>query len=170
MMYNFLLTFLIIAALTALYYLILIIRSGKKVSPVYKGTDVRQMKMKDSLIPSYPPQLIDLPSDRDQTVIPDRGDRSPAPEVKFESVDDHETLLLKAAEVVVEKIQDIVNHIASTPPNVEEVFSKIRAIVHPYTIFHNTEYFDAINSFIAITIERDCSIQFTKQQLLDIWK
>lgn len=88
----------------------------------------------------------------------------------IEMLEDDDTILLKAAETVVEEIQEVVNHIASKPPNPEEVFTKIRAIVRQYRIFENTEYFEAINAFIAQTVERECDIQWTRDDLLVMWK
>ena len=118
----------------------------------------------------FPPALIDRPivEFNDQTVITIEKELVEQP--KFEIVEDEESALLKAAEIVVEKIQDIVSHIASNPPNPEEVFTKIRAILKDYRIFHNTEYFEAINSFVAVTVERDCGIQFTKAELMQLWE
>jgi hypothetical protein len=85
-------------------------------------------------------------------------------------LDDDDNILLKAAERAVEEIQEVVNHIASQPPNPEEVFTKITAIVRQYRIFENTEYFEAINAFIAQTVERECDIQWTRDDLLVMWK
>lgn len=118
----------------------------------------------------FPPALIDRPivEFNDQTII--TVEKEWAEEPKFEMVDDEENALLKAAEIVVEKVQDIVTHIASNPPNPEEVFTKIRSVLKEYRIFHNTEYFDAINSFVAVTVERDCGIQFTKNELMQLWE
>ena len=97
-------------------------------------------------------------------------DREPEGDYSIEMLDDDDTILLKAAERVVEEIQEVVNHIASQPPNPEEVFTKIRAIVRQYRIFENTEYFEAINAFIAQTVERECDIQWTRDDLLVMWK
>src|ERR1039457_4201786 len=52
----------------------------------------------------------------------------------WEFSDDNDNLLLKEAEKVVEEIQGTINHIASNPPNPEEVSSKINAIVKQYKI------------------------------------
>lgn len=79
------------------------------------------------------------------------------------------TTLLKEAERVVEQIQDVVSHIASFPANPDEVFSKIRAVVSEYRIFIDTEYFDAINSFIAVTVQRDCDLALTEEDLKTLW-
>ena len=87
-----------------------------------------------------------------------------------EMLEDDDSILLKEAERVVEEIQDVITHIASNPPNPEEVFTKIRAIVRQYRIFENTEYFEAINAFIAQVVGRECGIQWTRDDLLVMWK
>ena len=145
--------------------------SGKKnvLTPLFKGKVNPSLQFSQAAASGYPPQLIDRPviDLDDNTTI--TIEKEFAGEPKLEIVEDEETALLKAAEIVVEKVQDVVNHIASSPPNPEEVFTKIKAIVGRYRIFENTEYFEAINSFIAITVERDCGIQFTKDELMQLW-
>lgn len=83
--------------------------------------------------------------------------------------EDDSNILLKEAEKIVERIQDTINHIASNPPNHEEVTSKIHALVSPYQIFLDTEYYDSINTYIALAVQRDCSIQLTPDQLKALW-
>ncbi|SIO53792.1 hypothetical protein [Chitinophaga niabensis] len=87
----------------------------------------------------------------------------------FEILEDENMALLKEAEIVVDRIQDTLNNIASNPPNPEEVSSKIRAIISPYQIFLETEYFDSINTYIALSVERDCGIKLTKTELQSLW-
>lgn len=87
-----------------------------------------------------------------------------------EMLEDDDRILVKEAEKVVENIQEVINHISSLPPNPEEVFTKINAIVRAYRIFENTEYFEPINQFIALTVSRDCHIEWTEPQLLALWK
>ena len=77
--------------------------------------------------------------------------------------------LLKEAENVVEQIQAVVDHIATRPANPDEVFTKIRAIVSQYTLFENTEYYDAINNFVAVTVQRDCDLALTADDLKGLW-
>jgi hypothetical protein len=114
------------------------------------------------------PPLIDKPADH------------PAEQVAFyeddfdesflEMTDDEGgTTLLKEAERVVEEIQFVVNHIASHPANPDEVFTKIRAIVSRYRLFLETEYYDAINNFIVVTVERDCDLTLSEEDLAALW-
>jgi len=88
----------------------------------------------------------------------------------FEMMDEEQNLLLLEAEKVVEKIQLVVDNIASHPVNPEEVTSKVRAIVSRYPLFIPTEYFEAINNFIAVTVERDCELTLTKDQVTELWQ
>lgn len=157
---------IIIAAIGAALVL-----TGKKnaFTQLFKAKDKTSLQLSQAAASGFPPQLIDrvLLDFDDKTTI--TIEKEPVIEPALEIADDEETALLKAAEVVVEKVQDAVNHITSSPPNPAEVFTKIKSIVNHYRIFENTEYFEAINSFIAITVERDCGIQFTKDQLMELW-
>jgi len=145
--------------------------TGKKnlFSSLLKGKAARSLQFSQAAAGGFPPPLIERPIIEfdDKTTI--SIEREAAVEPTFEMIDDEESVLLKAAEVVVEKVQDVISNVASNPPDPEEVTSKIRSIVHPYMIFHGTEYFDAINSFIAISVERDCNIKLTKDDLLALW-
>ncbi len=117
----------------------------------------------------YPPPLIDRPTlylDENATLT---IEKEYTEDPKLEIIEDEESALLKAAEVIVEKIQNTVNSLVSTSPDETVVFSRIKSIVSQYRVFDGTSYFDAINSFIAITIERDCNIRFTKEQLHQLW-
>lgn len=84
--------------------------------------------------------------------------------------DEGGTTLLKEAERLVGKIQDIVNHVASSPANPEEVYTKIHAIVSQYGLFLDTEYYEAINNFIAVTVQRDCGLDFTVDEIAMLWQ
>ena len=147
--------------------------SEKKVQPILTTTKAISPihLVHTSVENDFLPPLVDHPhlALADDAEVTFERREAPAIETKFDPIDDKETALLKAAEIVVEKVQDVISHIASNPPNPEEVTSKIKTIVNPYTIFHDTEYFDAINSFIAISVERDCNIQLTKEDLMALW-
>lgn len=86
-----------------------------------------------------------------------------------EMLDDQDSILVKAAEKVVEHISDVVTHIASSPANPEEVRSKVAAVIKPYSIFHGTDYFDAINAFIAQAVERECALRWTAADIIPLW-
>lgn len=163
-------TLIVIAGFVALYYIILAVFFRKKLSFCFgrakEGTPSQFTTMNAT---DFPHQLIDRPGIEEDEIAVVLGREKDPKEWEVEMVEDEESVLLKAAEIVVEKVQDVVGHIASNPPNPEEVYSKIRAIVNQYQIFHNTEYFDAINSFIAITVDRDCGIKLTKEELLSLW-
>lgn len=77
--------------------------------------------------------------------------------------------LLLEAEKVVERIQTMITNIESSPANPEEVKSKLKAIVSQYRIFVNTEYYEAINSFIAISVQRDCDLRLEESELHYLW-
>lgn len=98
-------------------------------------------------------------------------ERFPEPEedLFLELLEENDSILLKEAERVVEEIQDTLDHIASSPANPEEVTTKIKAIVSPYSIFLETEYYDSINAYIAMAVERDCGISFSREELQHLW-
>jgi hypothetical protein len=112
------------------------------------------------------PPLIDKPADHpaEQAHV-----YSDAEDPYFELTEDGSVTLLKSAEQVVEQIQDVVDNIASRPANPDEVFTKIRAIVSDYSFFLDTEYYDAINSFVAVTVQRDCDLALTEEDLKALW-
>jgi hypothetical protein len=141
----------------------------KKISPTLFKSNKNTLQYSQSASPGFPPALIDRPIlDQDEHAII-TVDRGYTEDPKLEIIEDEETALLKAAEIIVEKVQDAVNSLASTSPSPGDVFTRIKSIVHQYKIFDGTEYFDAINSFISVTVERDCNIRFTKDQLLQLW-
>lgn len=90
-------------------------------------------------------------------------------DMEIEFIEDESNILLKEAERVVERIQQTLDHIATNPPNPEEVTSKIRALVVPYQIFLDTEYYDSINTYISLAVERDCSIKLSPDELKAMW-
>jgi hypothetical protein len=112
------------------------------------------------------PHLIDKPADHP---VEQAGIYEDEDDTVYEMVDMEDVTLLKEAEKVVEEIQDVVDHIASYPPDREEVFTKIKAIVCQYRLFMDTEYYDAINSFVAVTVQRDCAINFPLHDLKALW-
>jgi len=114
------------------------------------------------------PPLIDKPADHpaEQAVSYEYD----TDESFLEMTDDEGgTTLLREAEHVVEEIQYVVDNIASHPANPDEVFSKIRAIVSRYRLFLETEYYEAINNFIVVTVERDCDLTLTELDLASLW-
>lgn len=162
---------LVIITILVITLFAFITMKGKKnvLAPFFKAKASTSLQFSQAAAGGFPPPLIERPIiefDENTTIT---IERETAEEPKLEVIDDEESALLKAAEIVVEKVQDVISNIASNPPNPEEVTSKIRTIVHPYLIFHGTEYFDAINSFIAISVERDCNIKLTKEDLLALW-
>ncbi|TDW97098.1 hypothetical protein [Dinghuibacter silviterrae] len=126
------------------------------------------------------PPLIDKPADHPtaQADLPDDGDEPDEPYL-FDLPED-EDILLKEAEKVVEEIQETVNEIVTRhespgtialhPISPEEVFTAVRIIVQQYPLFRNTEYFEAINNFVAITVRRDCNLTLTADDLAALWE
>ena len=162
---------LVIFLLVAFFYLYVIIANRKTIISFFVPTpaSLPSLKVNNIIGEAFPSQLIDKPIDLTQEHATVNLEDDPFEDPHLELVNDAGTLLLKEAEKIVEQIQETVNHIASNPPNPEEVFSKIRAIVSRFRIFEDTEYYDAINSFVAITVERDCSIQLSQDEIRALW-
>jgi len=108
----------------------------------------------DKGVYDYTLEIEDLPSDEDLA----------------DWVPDAESVLMKEAEDTVEKIQTVLDNIASFPPNPEEVFSKIKAVLSSQKIFLDTEYYDAINHFVLVAVKRDAKIEFTDKEIASLWK
>jgi hypothetical protein len=133
-----------------------------------------QMKASAETAQAYYSPLIDPPSDHPlyQAEIENTGDEYSDDDPMI-MADEEEGFLLKSAEHVVEQIQVVVDDIVSGPSphpaNPEELFTKIRAIVSQYPIFKDTEFYDAINNFVAVTIKRDCDLALTPDDLTSLW-
>jgi hypothetical protein len=113
------------------------------------------------------PRLIDRPDipPADQSGYFEEEDD----EARYELVDDEDLTLLKTAESIVADIQLEVDHIPSGPDNKDKVCSKIHAILRDMRFLHETEYYDAINSFVAVTVHRDCDLELTKDEIQSLW-
>lgn len=94
----------------------------------------------------------------------------PSDEELVDWVPDAESVLMKEAEDTVDKIQNVLDNIASHPANAEEVFSKIKAIVSAQTMFIDTGYYEAINHYILVAVKRDVKIEFTEKEIASLWK
>ncbi len=119
---------------------------------------------------AFPP-LIDRPADppAEQSRFNGESEDGHAYFEPGEEEEEATTTLLKEAEKVVERIQTVIEHIESSPANPDEVKSKLKAIVSQYRIFVDTDYYEAINNFIAITVERDCDLHLVEEDLHTLW-
>ncbi|HVU97753.1 MAG TPA: hypothetical protein VHE34_21160 [Puia sp.] len=176
MLYNLSLVeiLLIAAGAVALYLAILATVFGKKLpallgrslrASVSQATATVSHGMPERAVEELPP-LIDKPADHPAEQA---GMFHPYDDLYSEPIDEGAITLLKSAEHVVEQIQEVVDHIASHPANPDEVCSKIRSIVSHYSFFEDTEYYDAINSFIVVTVQRDCDLALTEDDLKLLW-
>lgn len=82
---------------------------------------------------------------------------------------DNDNLLLKEAEKVVDKIQNVINNTSIPPSTTDELQTKIKTIVIPYQIFQDTEYYGAINTYIALSLERDLGITLPPAAIETLW-
>jgi len=158
------------------FVLFAVINYRKRLSAVLQhGSAHVQIKASSKTVEPFYPALIDKPVA--DPIHQTSTLASPADEYSDDDImvmaDEDESFLLKSAENVVEQIQSVVDEIAAGPSpypaNPEEVFTKIRAIVSQYRIFENTEYYDAINNFVAVTVQRDCDLALTPDDLKGLW-
>ena len=159
-----------IAAIILAYYIILGCCYRKPIASgviTNNGQNIQTVKMQAS---GFPHDLIARPVEVNGEGVEILLERQPEKESSLEMLDDDDAILIKEAEKVTEQIQEQINHMASNPPNPEEAYTKIGAIVRQYKIFENTEYFEPINRFIALAVNRDCNIQWTERELLALWK
>jgi hypothetical protein len=164
--------FIIILGCIALYILVVGLIYGRKVlsvwaKPIAETAPTRLFSIQSNLSAREQllPPLIDKPADHPIEKAGIFTEKEP----EFEMLDDEENILLMEAEKVVEEIQEVVNSISTRPANPDEVFTKIRAIVSQYSFFKETEYYDAINSFVVVTVQRDCDLQLEKEDLTSLW-
>ncbi|GGH59797.1 hypothetical protein HNQ91_000712 [Filimonas zeae] len=134
------------------------------------GTSVQASSLKHELI--APVTTNALPKDEwiteiDEDSLMDEEDELTMDD--FEWLPMAESILLKQAEEVVDEIQNTINNIASLPVNREEVTTKLNAILSNFNIFRNTEYFEALNSYVTMAVKRDCDIELTEKEVHQLW-
>ena len=159
------------AILLAIYFLFACLAYRKRILAILSHPSPTRAAVASAPSDRFFPPLIDKPADPsfDQTGAAAHM-TGVARDADVEMIDDEAgSFLLKEAEAVVEQIQAVVDHIATRPANPDEVFTKIRAIVSQYTLFENTEYYDAINNFVAVTVQRDCDLALTADDLKGLW-
>lgn len=157
------------------FVLIAVINYRKRLSAIISdGSANLQLKVSAKTTDPFFSPLIDKPIDEPiHQPVPESAAAAYSDEDDMVMANEEEGFLLKSAELVVEQIQSVVDEIAARPnphpANPEEVFTKIRAIVSQYPIFENTEYYDAINNFVAVTVQRDCDLALTPDDLKGLW-
>jgi len=157
---------LLSATLIAIYYIIIGLVFRKKIGQLFP--EKRMSRPVLSSVSMDRLELIGRPAVQTALATEVFIEKEEDPDT-IERIEDNDTILGKEAEKVVEEIQETLHHIASLPPNPEEVFTKITAIVRNYQIFKNTEYFEPINRFIALAVSRDCQMEWTEPELLALW-
>jgi hypothetical protein len=160
---------LLIAGCIVGYYALLALYCKRRPQQPAFSTSKQPLSASRSPIMGAPQDLIGAPAPEWEEELEMFLDREPEGNYSIEMLDDDDSILLKEAERVVEEIQKVIDNIASNPPNPEEVFTKIRAIVRQYRIFQNTVYYEAVNNFIAQAVLRDCGIAWTADDLMVLW-
>ncbi len=162
---------LIGALLVLAAYLVIAIRLARKkllpaapLPPTVAANQPIQGQPTAELIPRLIDKPADHPSEQAGLYSSTDGDDN------LEMVQtEHDNQLLKAAERVVEDIQAVVDAIIARPANPDEVYTQVRAIVSQYTFFEDTEYYEAINSFVSVTLQRECDLTLTPEELHSLW-
>lgn len=136
--------------------------------PVLPGKHLRLVKGRESFEPSHiPTELLPVQDVDDISDVVAWSDITDDNVVEW--IIEAESVLLSEAEFVMGEVQDVLNHIASNPPNPEEVTSKIGAIVSAYTILENTEYYEQVNQYISTAVKRDTGLVLTKADIHALW-
>jgi hypothetical protein len=161
---------LIIGGFIVTYYAVLALFFRRKLIAGLTPTKGRTLQATQAGPNTTRHELIARPVEVDGEPLEILLEKQPDDDDTLEILQDDDYILVKEAEKVVEQIQVEINHIVSNPPNPEEVFSKINAIVRQYRIFENTEYFEPINRFVALAVQRDCNIQWTEKDIMALWK
>lgn len=160
---------LVIAGVIALYYGVIALYYRRRPEQPALYPQPQMVQTVQGAVRATPLDLIGSPAPDWEEELEMFLEPDPEGYHSIEMLEDDDSILLKEAERVVEEIQVAINHVASNPPNPEEVFTKIRAIVRQYRIFQNTVYFEAVNGFIAQAVQRDCDIKWSEQDLLVLW-
>ena len=118
--------------------------------------------------PHYFNDIIDYPREENDS----REQLEIAPGEEFidndlmEMVAGAESVLLQEADAVINKLEEVITSFAASPSRQNEMYGKIKSIVSSYSLFQNTEYFEAINNFIRIVVSRECNIKWSEAELL----
>jgi hypothetical protein len=160
---------LIVFGTVALYYIVLVFYCGRKRNTLLSPLSLHAPAIAPAMA-LYPGDLVGRAAEFNADPLEMRFDLDDEDDMQVEMLDDDDAILVKEAERVVEHIQDVISHIASHPANPDEVRSKIQAVVSQYKIFQNTEYFEAINAFIAQAVESECGIRWTAQDIVPLWQ
>lgn len=84
-------------------------------------------------------------------------------ETNPELIEDNETVLLVEAEKLINDIESVVR-------TNQDVYLRLTQLLSGYNLFYNTEYHDAINRFIAVTLKRDCNLELSETELAALWQ
>src|SRR6185312_10108916 len=113
---------IIIAGCIAVYYVVLALCYQRRFTNNLANAKGRVLQTVQAGPSGFPHELVARPLEIEEQGLEVLLERHPEEESSLEMLDDDDHILVKEAEKVVEQIQDQINHIASNPPNPEEVF------------------------------------------------
>lgn len=154
-------------------FLIVLIWIKRRPFPsLFRNFIPRLLLSKAAEAPHYFNEIIDFP--QDESYDRERSEIAAAEEFidddLMEMVVGAESVLLREADAVVNKLEEVITGFAKDPSRLNEMYGKIKSIVSSYSLFQNTEYFEAINNFIRIVVLRECSLKWSEAELLALWK
>lgn len=150
-----------------LYYLALALAFRKKLSsPLSAVAGPHLQARATSLQADLIGRSIDIPVSPLELAYDPNWEEPPV----VEMLDDQDSMLVKQAEKVVEAIDTAFAHFAPARVDEQHLRETVSSILSKYDIFYATEYFEAINSFIAQAIEQHFGLSWDQQAILPLWR
>ncbi len=78
-------------------------------------------------------------------------------------IEEADTILLLEAERLVSEVESIA-------ASKVDVYGKLQQLIPGFLMLHKTEYYDPINKLIFLTVQSECDIELSEQQLAALWK
>jgi hypothetical protein len=159
-------------ALLGICFLIILLWTKRRSFPtLFKDFIPRLLLSKATEAPHYFNEIIDIPQEENH-----ERDQSEMASVEESNEDDlmemvvgAESVLLQEAESVVNELEGVITNFAASPSSEAEMYGKIKSIVSCYSLFQDTEYYEAINNFIRIVVSRECNLKWSDAELHALW-
>jgi len=78
-------------------------------------------------------------------------------------IEEADTILLLEAERLVSEVESIA-------ASKVDVYGKLQQLIPGFLMLHKTEYYEPINKLIFLTVQSECHIELSEQQLAALWK
>jgi hypothetical protein len=160
-----------IALLGICFFIVLLWTRRRAFPALFKDFIPRLLLSKANEAPHYFNEIIDIP--QEENSYPEQSEMAPGEEFieddLMEMVVGAESVLLQEAEAVVNKLEEVITSFAGSPSTQDALHGKIKSIVSSYSLFKDTEYYEAINNFIRIVVSRECNFKWSEAELHALW-